>query len=410
MNTQSADNRSHHESTIEQLRRENRELREDVERGNRFVALVSHELRNLFAAVLNAADVINQADIDPSTDAEARRTIDTQVRHVGRLIDDLFEISRMSRGQVILRREVCDLTVLARKAVEQLQYLVGEKHTRMHCEICETPIRACVDAERMQQVLINLLVNAVKFTGENGQIHFTVSKGDENAIICVRDNGQGIAQSAIDNIFEPFVKSDAPTSRANDGMGLGLYLCRLIVEAHGGSIVARSDGQGKGSTFSVYLPLSAESETKQFDGESARVGEALTRSAERLPAKGMRFLIVEDNVSVRRMLAKSFQMKGYEICASADARDGIQAFHDFEPQVAVIDIGLPDVDGNELARWIRGTEAGEQTTLVAVSGFASESDQIATMEAGFDLHLKKPIEPNLLLRAIAEFRLGKGQD
>ncbi|MGE0760633.1 MAG: CheR family methyltransferase, partial [Pirellulaceae bacterium] len=361
-----------------------------VRHRDQFLAMLSHELRNPLAAVLNATSLLKEENIGPDVDCEAREVIEHNVQHVARLLDDLLDVSRFTHDKISLHLEVVDLNSLTMDVVDCVQHMVDDKRQQLHVLLSEEPLYVEGDVGRLQQAQVNLLVNACKYTPEGGRIDYRLARDGEDAVITVRDDGEGISEALLQRIFEPFVQSEQTLDRSQGGMGLGLPLVRMIVEAHEGTIVARSEGNGHGSEFLVRLRLT--SKRPQRPAEMRVI--ANTRR---------KLLIVEDNDGIRRMLARSMELKGFIVSAAGDGQQGLEKFIEFEPEIALIDVGLPDVNGFDLARIIRSKPAYRECLLVAVTGYGRESDREQALAAGFDLHLVKPLDPTELVVAITDW-------
>jgi len=363
-----------------------------VRHRDHFLAMLSHELRNPLAAVLNATALLQTGDLDASTDEEARSMVNSNVQHVAHLLDDLLDLSRFTYDKINLKKKTLDLTHLAEDAVRSVQALVQSKHHELIVNIPDTPIYVEADYNRIRQAQVNLLINAAKYTSAGGRIEYTVERQSDEAVIIVSDNGIGISDALLQNIFEPFVQSEQSLDRSKGGMGLGLPLVRMITEAHGGSISACSEGEACGSKFTLRLPITSN---QPIDEPSSPPTTA---------ASGRKLLIVEDNHGIQKMLARLMELKGFQVETAGNGKAGWEAFSGFKPDLALIDIGLPDVNGYELAKLIRDAEKSDdnvsQCFLVAVTGYGQESDRRMATSAGFDLHLVKPITPDDLFAAL----------
>ena len=363
------------------------EVREAIKRRDQFMAMLSHELRNPLAAVLNATTLLNENELDEETDSEARNVIEHNVRHVARMLDDLLDVARITNDKINLHKEVVDLNSLLVDAVECVQHRIDEKQQELYLNTPESPVYVEGDVGRLQQSQVNLLVNASKYTSEGGTIHYSLSQNEDYAELRVKDNGDGIPPELIDRIFEPFLQSDETLDRSQGGMGLGLTVVQKVMEGHGGTVVALSAGTSQGSEFICRIPLTEK--------RPHRVVELPDTIVE-----GTKLLVVEDNDGVRRMLLRAMKLKGFEVQAAAGGEEALELLENFTPEVAVIDIGLPDIDGYELARRIRHQARFRGLMLVALTGYGRERDKRRASEAGFDLHLVKPLDPNELVRAI----------
>ncbi|MEO0529185.1 MAG: PAS domain S-box protein, partial [Planctomycetota bacterium] len=364
-------------------------VREAVRRRDEFLAMLSHELRNPLAAVLNATNVLTEAENDRAVATEARDVIDHNVRHVARILDDLLDVSRITNDKINLHREVVDLSALLIDVVECVQHRIDAKNQELHYIPTNDPLFVEGDVGRLQQMQVNLLVNSSKYTSEGGKIEYRLEKDGDDAIITITDNGVGIEEGLMESIFEPFVQADQTIDRAQGGMGLGLTLVRKVAEAHKGSVSVDSEGVDQGSTFTVRLPTTRKRPQRKPELSLADDND-------------MRIMIVEDNEGVRKMLARTLELKGLTVHAVPSGRTALEQIRDFRPTVAIVDIGLPDVDGYEVARRVRQMPECKDLLLVAVTGYGRDRDRDTAIAAGFDIHLVKPLDPNELLRAIAE--------
>ncbi|HIE99673.1 MAG TPA: response regulator [Fuerstia sp.] len=295
---------------------------------------------------------------------------------------------RATHDKVRLHRDVFDIRSLMMDVVRCVQPQIDQKRQQLHIRIPDEPLRVNGDVGRLLQVQVNLLVNASKYTGEGGTIEYMTLRENHEAVIRVRDNGAGISESSIRNIFEPFTQTEQTLDRSQGGMGLGLPLVRMIVEAHGGTVLAVSEGRAHGSEFTIRLPFSDAPQSPRTEDPT-------------VDFRGKKILIVEDNPGICRMLARSMEIKGLDVAMAADGRDALEVFGDFDPDFAVIDIGLPILNGFEVARTIRSQPQFGDVVLVAVTGYGQENDHKKALAAGFDLHLVKPIDPDEILRVIA---------
>jgi len=367
---------------------------EEIDRRDRFLAMLSHELRNPMGAVLTALDLMGAAGTDPEVSDEGLRVIDRQVRHMARLLDDLLDVSRISQNKITYKREVVDLDHTVEEVVQTIEHLIDARNQRLSIEVNDAPLRVWGDAARLRQVQLNLLTNASKYTPVGGRIALEMCREDDEVVVRVRDSGEGIAPDVLGSIFDVFVQSDESLDRARGGMGLGLAITKSIVQAHRGRIIAHSEGPGRGSEFTVRLPLT----------------DRPPRQSEAAPAvptfAGRRLVLAEDNDDARRMLAKLLQQSGFEVLEAANGAEALEHFRQSKIDVAVLDLGLPEVDGFEVARTVRRSSGPSAPLLVALTGYGRESDLRATAEAGFDVHLTKPLDPDELFALLGE-RLGE---
>jgi two-component system CheB/CheR fusion protein len=363
-------------------------LSQEIARRDEFLAMLSHELRNPMGAVLNAVEVLQDAKACASLAGDPCQVVKRQTRHMARLLDDLLDVARIGRNKIEFRKEVVDLSALAHDIVEAVQYEAAAKRQVMDTSICEGPLPVFADPARIKQAQVNLLVNATKYTPEAGNIWYEIGREGDEAVIVVRDSGVGIPAELLDSLFDLFVQSECTLARSSGGLGVGLSLARSIVVAHGGSIVAESDGRGKGSTFRVRLPLTEQSIKPKLP-------------APHFAFRGRKLLLVEDNHDARTMLTKTLQLQGFKVAAAGDGRTALELFRSLQPDVAVIDIGLPLMDGYQLAREIRKTNTTSRSMLIALTGYGRKADRQAAIDAGFDAHLVKPLNPTDLYELIS---------
>lgn len=374
---------------VSRQKRAEREIRKSVEQRDQFLAMLSHELRNPLAAIVNATRLLGEVELDDRTEREARDVADTQLKHIARLLDDLLDVARITNDKMTLHLEVLDMKKSMMDAIECTQHRFDAKRQRIFVESIDDNVFVKGDVGRLQQAQVNLLVNASKYSPEGSSIHFSLVVDDDDALIAVRDQGEGIAEPLASRIFEPFVQADETLDRSQGGMGLGLPLVSMIARAHGGSVAHAPGPEDCGSEFSIRLPLTSETAVKD---EQQRSTTALA---------GKKILLIEDHDGIRNMLARSLELKGMQVATASDGVKGLQMYDEFQPSIGVIDIGLPDLSGYEVAEAIRSRET-DRTTLVAVTGYGRSEDVKRTREAGFDLHLLKPIDPVLLVERLAE--------
>ena len=373
-----------------------KEIRQAIAQRDQFLATLSHELRNPLAAILNATSLMREESLDELSASEAREVIDHQLRHVSRLLDDLLDVARFTNGKLTINRTVLDLRDLVMNVVECVQFQMEDRDQSLHVDATEEPIYVDGDIGRLQQAQVNLLVNASKYSPSGARISFSLRQEKGFAVIVVDDDGDGIAKDLLPLVFEPFVQSEQSIERSQGGMGLGLPLVKVIADAHGGSINAYSEGPGKGSTFTIRLPLTDKSPELKLPSDN-KVQD------------GQKLILVEDNDGVRKMLARSLELKGFEIATACNGRDGIDAIDEFLPDVAVVDIGLPDINGYELARRVRQNPTHQNLILIAVTGYGRQEDQRKALDAGFDFHCVKPLDPSELVQVLSELQNAKGQ-
>jgi PAS domain S-box-containing protein len=365
------------------------ELETEGQRINEFIAMLAHELRNPLAPISNAVGILDKVAGTPEQ-AWCTRMIGRQVAHMARLVDDLLDVSRITSGKIRLRREPLELNALVQSAVEAMRAAMdaGGHHLELH--LAEEPVRLMGDATRLNQVVTNLLTNAAKYTPPGGHIQVSVAHADGEADIRVADNGIGMSRELIDTAFDLFVQGDRALDRAEGGLGIGLSLVKRIVALHGGTVAAASAGAGQGSDFTVRLPLQPWSAIASPSGLAAG-----------LAPKARRVLVVDDNEDAADSLATLLQMSGHEVTLASDGPAALRVAAAAAPDVVLLDIGLPGMDGYEVARRLRELPALASVRLVAMTGYAQERHKEAGLRAGFHAHLVKPVDPDQLLGMIA---------
>jgi PAS domain S-box-containing protein len=354
---------------------------------DQFLAMLGHELRNPLGAISNAAHVLGFADDAGPLVAHAQGIISRQARQLGRVVDDLLDVSRVTSGKITLERRPLDLAELVRHAVALVAAL--ERAQRHTVEVDTEPVWVDADPARLEQIVVNLLENAVKYTAPDGRIHVRVARVNGDAVIIVRDTGIGIPASLLPRIFDLFMQGDHSLDRSKGGLGIGLTLVRRLVELHGGTVAAASDGEGKGSTFTVRLPAVATPAAARAAGAAS--GATAAR----------RVLVIEDNEDSRVSLRELIRRLGHEVHEAADGAAGVESALAFAPDLALVDIGLPGIDGYEVARRLRSHPMGQRLRLVALTGYGLPEDRDRAMAAGFDLHLVKPVDPQQLAALLA---------
>lgn len=361
-----------------------------VRRRDQFLAMLSHELRNPIAAIMNALAVLRTTDATSDKDVSARRVIERQAKQLARLLDDLLDVSRITYDKVKLDVKRVDLVELADEVVECIEGRLAEKQQSLTLELPDKPIYIDADSVRVVQAQVNLLVNATKYTPAKGSIRYSISTMDETVVIEVEDDGEGMNEDLKKRVFEVFVQAHQSLDRNVGGMGLGLPLVRMIAIAHNGAISADSAGPGKGSKFTLTLPLSAtQPEELEAQTEVPAIDSLRCR----------KLMLVEDSDGAREMLAEFLEIEGFEVAAAANGIEAVETFEKFEPAICVIDLGLPDLNGFEVVKKIRAMNH-KSDLLIALTGYGQEKDKLDTKDAGFDLHLVKPINPEILVNTI----------
>ncbi len=379
----------------EELRQRVEELAAADQRKDEFLAMLAHELRNPLAAISNAGHVLDRKSMagdgqrDPRSH-ELIAMIGRQIRHLSRLVDDLLDVSRFSRGRIELRKERIELRRAMEGAVETARPIVEQRRHRLTVSLPEEPLWLEADLTRIEQVLANLLHNAAKFTEPGGSIHLTAGREGSEAVLRVCDNGAGISPELLPRVFDLFVQEERSLARSRGGLGIGLTLVRALVERHGGSIEAASEGPGRGSTFTVRLPRMLELAPEPWTEEEARPGSP--RPGEAGEAEPARILLVEDNLDAAEALSELLRMWGHEVETAHDGVSALRTARQTLPGIVLLDIGLPGMDGYEVARELRSTPALASTRLIALTGYGQESDRQRSRLAGIDHHLIKPVD------------------
>jgi PAS domain S-box-containing protein len=358
-----------------------RALRDADRRKDEFLAVLAHELRNPLAPMRNALEIVRLSADDPTVVGRVRGTMERQVDHMVRLTDDLLDVSRITRNRLELRRKPVDLSVVVHRAMESSDPLLKERRHSVSLALPATPLVVDADEGRLAQVLYNLLGNAAKYTHPGGRIHVQARRDGADAIITIADNGIGIARENLQSVFEMFTQVDASLERSQGGLGIGLTLSRRIVELHGGTIEAASEGSGKGSTLTVRLRAV----------ENASGVEQSPARTFALP-KGRRVLIADDNRDSADTLASMLQMVGHDVRVCYDGVNALTQAELFRPEIMLLDIGMPVLNGLELASRVRERPWGTHIRLIALTGWGQPEDIKRSQRAGFDHHLVKPVE------------------
>jgi signal transduction histidine kinase/CheY-like chemotaxis protein len=366
-------------------------LREQDRNKDEFLATLAHELRNPLAPMRYAAATLANAEL-AGPQAHARDVIGRQVGLMARLIDDLLDLSRVNRGVVELRRERCEVAPLLDRALEVARPHLDAAQHRLQVEVAAGSVPVDGDADRLVQVVANLLTNAAKYTADGGQVKLSLRTEDAQAVIEVADNGAGIRREDQDRIFEMFTQLPHTADRAKGGLGIGLALSRSLVQLHGGGIRVHSEGEGRGSRFEVRLPLAAP-----VAASSAAPAPADARSA-----APRRVLVVEDLPDSREALLMLLDAMGYEAVGAQDGEEGLQKAAEFRPDVVLLDLGLPGIDGVETGRRLRDIEAARHSRIYALTGWGTPADRERTRQAGFQGHLVKPVALDLLEKTLRD--------
>lgn len=377
-------------------------LREADRRKDEFLAVLAHELRNPLAPITTTLQLLRRQDRGDDA-AKLLDVIERQTRRLVRLVDDLLDVARISRGRIALKREPLDLIDLARQAAEATRARIEERQHTLTLELGESPLHVEGDPVRLEQIVSNLLDNAAKYAPPGGRISLQLGRCGGDALLSVRDSGVGLAEESLEAIFEPFMQLDTPPARAGEGLGIGLTLVRRLVELHGGRIEAHSAGVGRGSEFIVRLPLLSPEPTAPQPAASGR-----DRQRAPLPVPARRVLIVDDSPDAAESLALLLRAWEHEVAVARDGPSALTLARSFRPQIALVDIGLPGMSGYELARHLRAERARAELYLVALTGFGQQDDRARAEAAGFDLHLVKPAEADELQAVLASDKVQSG--
>jgi PAS domain S-box-containing protein len=374
------------ERTIGELRRAEEALREADRRKDEFLAVLAHELRNPLAPIRYAVAMARREGRPEAERLQARAIIERQVEHMGRLLDDLLDVSRITRGTLILRRSTIELASVVAAAQEAARPLIEARRHSLMVQLPADTLRLVGDPVRLAQVLANLLVNAAKYTDTGGRIELEAMRKAGELSIAVRDNGIGISAEMMPRVFTLFAQASPALERSEGGLGIGLALVRGLVELHGGSVSADSGGAGKGSEFTVRLPI----------GKPRRHADATDEAS--MPAspamKSLRLLVADDNRDSAATCAALLEASGHEVSVAHAGGEAFDLACRLQPDALLLDIGMPELNGYQLAQRIRATSWGRRALLIAITGWGQEQDKRQALAAGFDRHLTKPIDPN----------------
>jgi CheY-like chemotaxis protein len=357
--------------------------------------MLAHELRNPLAPIGAAAQFLPLVASDPDKVKQASAIISRQVAHMSSLIDDLLDLARVTRNLINLVKEPLDVRKILSEAVEQVSPLVRARHHHLTLHLPPGPANVLGDHKRLVQIVVNLLNNATKYTPDGGHIALQLRTPTGEVSVEVADDGIGMAPELVPRVFDLFSQAERSSDRSQGGLGLGLPLVKNLVELHSGSVLAQSDGVGKGSKFTVRFP--------QLAAASAMPAAAHGLGEQHVsPARPLRVLVVDDNVDAANTLHMLLDASGHEVFTEYTAARAIERTQEIHPQVCLLDIGLPDMDGCELARRLRALPAMANATLIAISGYGQEQDKQRSADAGFDFHLVKPINTANLLALLAQ--------
>ena len=361
-------------------------------RQNEFLAMLAHELRNPLAPISAAAQLLKLSGADERRVRQSSDVITRQVKHMTELVDDLLDVSRVTRGLVTLAKRSLDIKRVVSSAVEQARPAIEARKHALSLRMCAEDAYVHADQTRLIQVIVNLLTNAAKYTPQCGEIVLAVDMCGAEVVLCVSDNGSGIDASLLPHIFDLFTQGERTPDRAQGGLGLGLALVKSMVGLHGGRVQAASAGPGQGSAFSIYLPLLDE-------GAPAPHGEG--RAGLAAPAAPMRLMIVDDNADAAEALAALLGVDGHQVTVLEDAASTLLRAAQEAPQAFILDIGLPDMDGYQLVRALRAQPETANAVFIALTGYGQAHDKVLAKAAGFDHHFVKPVEWQELAKALA---------
>jgi len=373
-------------ATEHALRVSEEALREEHRRKDDFLATLAHELRNPLAPIRYAVAASRKPGLSEEKREQGRQIVERQLEHMSRLLDDLLDIARVMHNMLTLRKRRVELRSVIGAAIETCRPKIDAKQHTLALDLPPQPIELDADPVRLAQVFTNLLINAAKFTNPGGRIELHVRRDHRNLVVSVRDNGVGMAPETIPHLFTLFSQANTALERSEGGLGIGLALVRGLVALHGGSVEARSGGLGRGSEFSVSLPVIA--------AMPERMSQAAGQASK--PVKALRVLVADDNRDGADSCATLLEVSGHTVKTAYNGRDAFEFARQFQPDVALLDIGMPELNGYEVAHKIRGEPWGGTIVLVAITGWGQDEDRRRALAAGFDHHLVKPIDPTQL--------------
>jgi signal transduction histidine kinase/ActR/RegA family two-component response regulator len=376
-----------------ELREQAKAFMEADRRKDEFLTMLAHELRNPLASISNTLELIHQHGENPVYLSRALDILVRQTRHLTRLVDDLLDISRITRGKITLRKELLELSTVISRTVETARFSIESRKHHLLISLPEEPLWLIADPVRMEQILVNLLNNAAKYTDPGGRIWLTAVQEGTEIVLRVRDTGVGIPAELLLRIFDLYVQVDRSLDRSEGGLGIGLTLVQYLVQMHGGSVSAYSEGVGRGSEFVVRLPA--------YLGFASKMEDSTPESPTSvIQGKRRKILIVEDEVTTLETLRELLKQWGHEVKVAQDGTSALEIVTSYQPEVILLDIGLPDMEGYEVARQIRQEKQREEILLVALTGYGEEETQRRSQEAGFDYHFTKPVDFDALKKVL----------
>jgi PAS domain S-box-containing protein len=376
------------ESQASELRQQAILLKEADQRKDQFLAMLAHELRNPLAPIRNAVQVLKLIGSPNANHQWAGAVIERQTRHLARLVDDLLDVSRFTRGKLTLNHEPLELSTIITSAVEMSQPVIDDRKHQLKISLPDEPVRLQGDQTRLVQVVSNILNNAAKFTNSGGSIEVIGEHKGGEAIIRIIDNGIGLPPHLLPQVFDLFTQADRSLDRSQGGLGVGMTLVRNLVEMHGGRVEAKSEGSGRGSEFLVRLPALTAAPAATVTGSP--------NGGKHPPSYGRRILILEDHADAAEMLSVMLKLDGHDVKIVLDGSLALEAATSFQPEIILCDIGLPGMNGYQIALQLRARPEFKSTWLIALSGYGQEDDHIRSKEAGFNYHLTKPVDPDRL--------------
>ncbi len=386
------------EERTRELERAMEQLREADRRKDEFLAILAHELRNPLAPISNSLELIRGPEVDPDVLAQARQTMERQLGQLTRLVDDLLEVNRISRGKIELRKCVADAAKIVLHAVEASRPLMEKKQQHLRLDLPAEPVELEVDDARLAQVIANLLNNASKYTDPSGQITLTLAREGESAVIRVCDTGVGLTREALSKIFEMFAQVDSTLERSQGGLGIGLTLARTLVELHDGTLTAASAGPGCGSEFTIRIPAKLRSSQPMTSPAAGPPPQPAKPSG----GGGRKVLVVDDNRDSATTLAMLLKLSSHTVEKAHDGEEALETARRFLPEVILLDIGLPKLNGYEVVRKLREQPWGKGIKVIALTGWGQEEDRQKSKEAGFDDHIVKPVQHAALVKLLAQ--------
>lgn len=370
-------------------------LQDADRRKDEFLAMLAHELRNPLAPIGAAAELLQRVKLDEDRVKKTSAVIGHQVKHMTGLIDDMLDVSRVTRGLIELESGVVDIHQVVSEAVEQVSPLIRSRRHELTLRLASQMALVQGDKKRLVQVLANILNNAAKYTAEGGHLLLCTSVENQQVLIEVTDDGIGMTPQTVTHAFDLFAQAERSSDRSSGGLGLGLALVKSLVGLHGGDVTCKSKGLGQGSTFSIYLPRLGKSEQAALSTDSENVTPPV-------PAASLKILVVDDNIDAAEMLKLLLEAMGHEVLVEYGALRALEQAKRYTPQVCLIDIGLPEIDGNEVARRLRKQSENATAVLIAVTGYGHDSDRVSSLAAGFDHHLVKPVDTSALTSVLSE--------